>query len=118
MDFAIVVISIVGFLPFASSGSLKVLRTFRILRPLRSINKLPAVRLQIKTVFRALPNIYRDFLFIIFIFSIFAIFGTNQFQGAQYKFCRSQEEANFDDDKNFIDWPKSGGDSPQLCRND
>lgn len=80
LDFAIVIISLVGFLPFSDGNtSLKVLRTFRILRPLRSVNKLPAVRVQIKTIFNALPNIYRDFLFIAFIFSIFAIFGTNQF---------------------------------------
>lgn len=82
LDFLIVVISIVGLLPMGGGGSsVKVLRTFRILRPLRSVNKLPAVRLQIKAILNALPNIYRDFIFIIFIFSIFAIFGTNQFKG-------------------------------------
>ena len=45
LDFFIVSISIVGFLPIeGGADSLKALRTFRILRPLRSINKLPTMR--------------------------------------------------------------------------
>ena len=48
LDFFIVVISVAGFLPIdGGSDSLKSLRTFRILRPLRSINRLPAMRQQI-----------------------------------------------------------------------
>ena len=44
LDFFIVVISIIGWLPFFDAGALKALRTFRILRPLRSINSLPEMR--------------------------------------------------------------------------
>lgn len=45
LDFFIVVISIVSMLPISGgSDSLKALRTFRILRPLRSINKMPMMR--------------------------------------------------------------------------
>ena len=45
LDFFIVSISIVGFLPIeGGADSLKALRTFRILRPLRSVNKLPTMR--------------------------------------------------------------------------
>lgn len=48
LDFFIVCISIVGMLPISGgSDSLKALRTFRILRPLRSVNKMPAMRTQI-----------------------------------------------------------------------
>ena len=48
LDFFIVSISIISMLPISGgAGSLKALRTFRILRPLRSINKLPAMRAQI-----------------------------------------------------------------------
>ena len=45
LDFFIVCVSIVGFLPIeGGADSLKALRTFRILRPLRSVNKLPAMK--------------------------------------------------------------------------
>lgn len=68
----------------------------------------------------SLPGMFRVFFFIIFIFSIFAIFGTNQFMGQQYQFCRSQEDAEYDENNNFISWPKSGedDDGPVLCRED
>ena len=46
LDFFIVVVSVVSMLPISGgSDSLKGLRTFRILRPLRSVNKLPALRM-------------------------------------------------------------------------
>lgn len=45
LDFFIVMVSVVGFLPIeGGADSLKALRTFRILRPLRSVNKLPVMK--------------------------------------------------------------------------
>jgi len=89
LDFFIVCISIIGFLPISGgTDSLKALRTFRILRPLRSINKMPAMRDQIQALLGSIPGLTRVFFFIMFIFCIFAIFGTNQFLGQQYQFCR------------------------------
>ena len=82
LDFFIVVVSIIGFLPIeGGADSLKALRTFRILRPLRSVNKLPAMKAQISAMLDSIPGLMRVFFFIIFIFTIFAIFGTNQFLG-------------------------------------
>ena len=66
-----------------------------------------------------MPGILRDFLFIIFMVSIFAIFGTNQFMGQNYQFCRSQEDAIFDGEE-FVTWPKSGEADNEiaLCKTD
>lgn len=48
LDFFIVCVSVIGFLPIkGGSDSLKSMRTFRILRPLRSINRMPTMRQQI-----------------------------------------------------------------------
>lgn len=77
LDFFIVCVSIVGFLPGGGSEGLKALRTFRILRPLRSINKMPMMKEQIGALLDSIPGLMRVFFFIIFIFCIFAIFGTN-----------------------------------------
>jgi Ion transport protein len=41
LDFFVVCISLLNFLPGIDSGGLKALRTFRILRPLRTINRFP-----------------------------------------------------------------------------
>ncbi len=85
LDFFIVCVSIVGFLPIGDGSSgLKALRTFRILRPLRSVNKMPTIKSQIQSLLASIPGLMRVFFFIIFIFCIFAIFGTNQFLGQQY----------------------------------
>ena len=59
----------------------------------------------------------RVFFFIIFIFTIFAIFGTNQFLGQQYQFCRAKEPT-YDKDKTFVNWEKLGDDGPVLCFED
>lgn len=78
LDFFIVVVSIIGFLPMGGGSSgLKALRTFRILRPLRSVNKMPTMKQQISSLLASIPGLMRVFFFIIFIFCIFAIFGVN-----------------------------------------
>ena len=120
LDFFIVMVSIVGMLPIeGGASSLKILRTFRILRPLRSINKLPEVKKQINSVLGSIPGLMRVFFFVIFIFSIFAIFGTNQFLGQQYQFCRNGPDATYDADGEWIRWEKLGEDDPDggpvLC---
>ena len=68
----------------------------------------------------SIPGLMRVFFFIIFIFTIFAIFGTNQFLGKQYQFCRATEEPDYDIDGNFLIWTKLGddGDGPMLCATD
>jgi len=62
----------------------------------------------------------RVFFFIIFIFTIFAIFGTNQFLGQQYQFCRATLKPEFDQNNQFVIWEKLGddGDGPVLCFED
>lgn len=47
LDFFVVCVSLVNFIPNIESGGLKALRTFRILRPLRAINAIPMMKQQI-----------------------------------------------------------------------
>ena len=80
LDFFVVGISVVGWLPgIESNSSLKSLRTFRILRPLRSINSMPRMKQLIKTLLASLVGLVNVGLFLAFVFTIFAIFGTHQF---------------------------------------
>ena len=69
--------------------------------------------------FRFSRNLLYVFFFVIFIFSIFAIFGTNQFLGQQYQFCRNGPDATYDADGEWVRWEKLGEDDPDggpvLC---
>lgn len=78
------------------------------------------MRLQIQSLLESIPGLMRVFFFIIFIFTIFSIFGTITFNGLQYQFCRATEEADFDLDGNFLEWRKLGADEdgPVLCEFD
>jgi hypothetical protein len=92
LDFFVVMISVVGWLPgVEGNSSLKSLRTFRILRPLRSINSMPRMKALIKTLLASLKGLLNVAAFLAFVFSIFAIFGTHQFCGTQYQRCRLTE---------------------------
>ena len=77
------------------------------------------MRQQIQALLGSIPGLMRVFFFIIFIFSIFAIFGTNQFVGQQYQFCRASVEPTYIDGV-FKIWTKLGDDEegPALCKVD
>lgn len=78
LDFFVVMISVIGWIPgIESNSSLKSLRTFRILRPLRSINSMPRMKALIKTLLASLAGLVNVGLFLAFVFTIFAIFGTH-----------------------------------------
>lgn len=92
LDFAIVLISLLNFIPNMNPGFLKALRAARVLRPLKSISKLAAMKLLMRTIFVSMQGLLNVFLFLSFVFGIFAILGLHIFNGAQYRFCRETEE--------------------------
>jgi voltage-dependent calcium channel L type alpha-1D len=68
LDIFVVTVSVMTWLPnIDTNSSMKSLRTFRILRPLRSIQSLLS----------SLPGLLNVGIFLAFIFTIFAIFGTH-----------------------------------------
>jgi hypothetical protein len=109
LDFFVVCISLVNFVPGVDSGGLKALRTFRILRPLRTINAIPMMKQQIQALLQSLPGLGNILTFLIFIYSIFAIFAVQSFAGNQYQFCRTTLEPIIELDANgdvvSYEWP-------------
>ena len=75
LDFFVVCISLLNFMPNVNSGGLKALRTFRILRPLRTVNRMPQMKALIQTLFASLPGLGGVMIFLGFTFVLFAIFG-------------------------------------------
>ena len=71
----------------STRGSLSSLRTFRVLRPLRSISRLPGVRLLVVAIFKSLPAL-RDVLLLFSFFLLgYAIVGVELFRGRLHYRC-------------------------------
>mmetsp|Transcript_7401 Transcript_7401/g.6677 ORF Transcript_7401/g.6677 Transcript_7401/m.6677 type:complete len:187 (-) Transcript_7401:164-724(-) len=85
-DFIIVITGILEI--GASSVNLKSLRTLRALRPLKSINNIPSMKKQIQALINSLPGLFNVAVFLLFIISLFAILGLQQFSGVLYFKCR------------------------------
>ena len=92
LDFVIVLISLLNFIPGLNPGFLKALRAARVLRPLKSISKLKAMKLLMHTIMASLMGLLNVFVFLSFVFGIFAILGLHVYNGAQYSSCRETEE--------------------------
>ncbi|XP_022257393.1 voltage-dependent T-type calcium channel subunit alpha-1G-like isoform X2 [Limulus polyphemus] len=97
-DGVIVILSIVELWQSSGSG-LSVLRTFRLLRILKLVRFMPALRRQLVIMLRTMDNVAVFFsLLILFIF-IFSILGMNLFG---CKFCEKDEDGTMQcDRKNF-----------------
>jgi len=74
LDFIIVVFSVaMWFGTGEEASSLSTLRLFRVLRPLRSVNRMPKLQRLVECLFRSLPMVGNSVMLIVFILIIFAI---------------------------------------------
>ena len=81
VDFMIVLISFVNFVPTLNPGFLKALRAARVLRPLKSIARLASMKLLLSTILASIMGLCNVCLFLGFVFGIFAILGLHIFSG-------------------------------------
>ncbi|KAF8764836.1 Voltage-dependent T-type calcium channel like protein [Argiope bruennichi] len=96
-DGVIVILSIVELCQSSGSG-LSVLRTFRLLRILKLVRFLPALRRQLVIMLRTVDNVAVFFALLILFIFIFSILGMNLFG---CKFCEKSEDNSDCDRKNF-----------------
>ena len=61
------------------------LRTFRMLRPLKSVNKLPGLRKLITAMLNSLPKLANVLVLLVFVLYIFSIIGITFFMGVQVR---------------------------------
>ncbi len=93
LDFVIVIISIFSLGGGSSQYKwLKSLRTFRALRPLRMISRNQGMKLVVKAMLAAMPEMVNVALICTLIFMIFAIIGVNNYKG-KFNACQGP---NFD----------------------
>jgi voltage-dependent calcium channel T type alpha-1G len=91
MDFLIVCASIAG-LPFeagSGAGAIKIIRVFRILRPLRMLNKNPGMKTAIESLIKSVPEISNLLVVSVMVILLFSILGTNLFKG-KFNYCHHE----------------------------
>jgi hypothetical protein len=118
LDFFVVIILILELSPGAhmeNYSSIKIFRTLRLLRPLRSIQKVPRLRILVTTLSRSTMGLLNVNLFLFFIVSVFSILGVHQFSGAQYRRCR-MIEVPCNGELPCDEWPINF-DANKLCNN-
>jgi hypothetical protein len=93
LDFVIVVSGYATFLIGSGGGgtNISALRSFRVLRPLRTISGVEGLRVIVSALMSSLPLLGDAILVLLFFFFIFAIAGVQLFQGALKKQCFSEE---------------------------
>jgi len=90
IDFTVVLSGLLSFFPQVANVS--VLRTFRLLRPLKSLSALSSIRLLISTLLQSVAQLGGVFSLATFFFLIFAILGVNLFAGTGDFRCRVTPE--------------------------
>lgn len=116
-DFVIVLISFVEVISPSTEGALTLIRMLRLLKPLRSIKALKTLRKMISLLLHSLAGLVNVFIFMAFVFSIFAILGVNIFCGNQYRACRMTPDIVYPEDGSDPFWPKFD-DLDMLCYED
>jgi hypothetical protein len=88
LDFIIVLTSTIALLPFGGSLNVSAIRTFRVLRPLKTLSALPGLQLIVKSLLASIPALSSVIVLIMFVFTIFGILGNQLFVGITHNRCR------------------------------
>jgi hypothetical protein len=75
LDFVIIASGYLGMFLQGSGVNLSVLRSFRVIRPLRTISSIQGLRVIVASLMNALPLLLDSLLVLMFFFIIFAIAG-------------------------------------------
>ncbi|CAE8622279.1 unnamed protein product, partial [Polarella glacialis] len=99
LDFVVVVSGIVGWLTVSGNNSgLSFLRLFRVLRPLRSLNAVPQMKVLVNTVICSVPRLGNVSVMGAFLFMVFGIIGIGLMNGIFYRQCRTTPNPVFEND--------------------
>lgn len=85
LDFFVVTTGVLGML--TGGGNISVLRTIRILRPLRTINSIPEMKVLTVSILASIPMLVDIFVLILMFILIFALVGAQIYGGNFSKVC-------------------------------
>ena len=86
LDFIVVVTGLISFVP--NVGNVSGLRTFRLLRPLRSLSAIPSMRVLVNTLLKSLIQLGNVFFLTTFFVGVFSILGISLWDGMIHYRCR------------------------------
>ena len=89
LDFVIVTSAYLQLI-ISSGANLSVLRSFRVLRPLRTISGIEGLRVIVSALMKAVTLLVDTVIILVFFFIIFAIAGTQLWSGSLMKRCVSE----------------------------
>ncbi|XP_042203565.1 voltage-dependent calcium channel type A subunit alpha-1-like isoform X3 [Homarus americanus] len=95
MDFVVVVtggMTIIAADSFGQTVDLRMLRSFRVLRPLKLVSRLPSLQVVLKSIIKAMAPLLQIGLLVLFAIVIFAIIGLEFYSGILHKTCYSLED--------------------------
>ncbi|XP_018406731.1 PREDICTED: voltage-dependent calcium channel type A subunit alpha-1 [Cyphomyrmex costatus] len=95
MDFFVVVTgSMTVFAETNVEVDLRMLRSFRVLRPLKLVSKIPSLQVVLKSIIKAMAPLLQIGLLVLFAIVIFAIIGLEFYSGTLHKTCYNIMDIN------------------------
>uniref|UniRef100_A0A4W6C320 Voltage-dependent T-type calcium channel subunit alpha-1H n=1 Tax=Lates calcarifer TaxID=8187 RepID=A0A4W6C320_LATCA len=117
LDFVIVMAGVMEYSLDGHNASLSAIRTVRVLRPLRAINRVPSMRILVTLLLDTLPMLGNVLLLCFFVFFIFGIVGVQLWAGLLRNRCFLGEDIKKMYNLSIHPYYMSedGEDSPFIC---
>uniref|UniRef100_A0A3Q3KDU8 Ion transport domain-containing protein n=1 Tax=Monopterus albus TaxID=43700 RepID=A0A3Q3KDU8_MONAL len=117
LDFVIVMAGVMEYSLDGHNASLSAIRTVRVLRPLRAINRVPSMRILVTLLLDTLPMLGNVLLLCFFVFFIFGIVGVQLWAGLLRNRCFLDENITimYNLSINPYYMSEEGEDSPFIC---
>uniref|UniRef100_A0A7N8Y2J3 Voltage-dependent T-type calcium channel subunit alpha-1H n=1 Tax=Mastacembelus armatus TaxID=205130 RepID=A0A7N8Y2J3_9TELE len=117
LDFVIVMAGVMEYSLDGHNASLSAIRTVRVLRPLRAINRVPSMRILVTLLLDTLPMLGNVLLLCFFVFFIFGIVGVQLWAGLLRNRCFLGEDVGtmYNLSVNSYYMSEEGEDSPFIC---
>ncbi|XP_058508951.1 voltage-dependent T-type calcium channel subunit alpha-1H [Solea solea] len=117
LDFVIVMAGMMEYSVDGHNASLSAIRTVRVLRPLRAINRVPSMRILVTLLLDTLPMLGNVLLLCFFVFFIFGIVGVQLWAGLLRNRCFLGENiiTMYNLSLNSYYMSEEGEDSPFIC---
>ena len=96
MDFIEIVINLNGYRGTPTGQKLKSVELLRVLRPLKTINRIPKLKAVFDCVIISLKNVFNILIVYMLFLLIFAMVGVQLFNG-KFFFCNDESRHNADE---------------------
>ncbi|XP_072532433.1 voltage-dependent T-type calcium channel subunit alpha-1H isoform X3 [Salminus brasiliensis] len=118
LDFFIVMAGMLEYSLDGHNASLSAIRTVRVLRPLKAINRVPSMKILVTLLLDTLPMLGNVLLLCFFVFFIFGIVGVQLWAGLLRNRCFMNETFKETNNLSYMSpyfMDEDGEDSPFIC---